>query len=114
MMIYLGMYLRLLGENGLRLMKQLINNKYELGEWSKDFIEVTISALKMKPNATKCSEHCTISLTPHIAKTVARLLHRKIERNIEEHLDQFRFRRGKETRDAIGMLRISKQTLRHR
>jgi hypothetical protein len=38
---------------------------------------------------------------------VARIL-RRIERNVEDVLgeDQFGFRRGKETRDAIGMLRV--------
>jgi hypothetical protein len=61
-----------------------------------DFIEVT-TALKKKPKATKCSDHCTISLIAHTAKTVARILERKIEVNIEEVLgeDQFEFRRGK-------------------
>jgi hypothetical protein len=37
-----------------------------------------------------------------------RILRRRIEKNIEDVLgeDQFGFRRGKGTRDAIGMLRI--------
>jgi hypothetical protein len=51
-----------LGENGLRLMTQLINNVYETGQWLKDFIEVAMFALKKKPKATKCSDHCTVSL----------------------------------------------------
>jgi hypothetical protein len=45
---------------------------------------------------------------------VAKILGRRTERKIEDILgeDQFRFRRGKRTRDAIGMLRIiSKRTL---
>ena len=39
---------------------------------------------------------------------VAGVLRRRIERKIEDILgeDQFGFRRGKVTRDAIGMLRI--------
>jgi hypothetical protein len=52
-------------------------------------------ALMKKQKATKCSEHHTMSLTAHAAKIVVRI-----------------FRRGKGTRDAIGMLRIiSEQTL---
>jgi hypothetical protein len=50
----------------------------------------------------------------HTAKIVARILRRSIERKIEDVLgeDQFGFRRGKGTRDAIGMLRIMlEQTL---
>jgi hypothetical protein len=33
-------------------MTQVINNLYETGEWLKDFIEVTMIALKKKPKAT--------------------------------------------------------------
>ena len=52
----------------------------------------------------------TISLIAHTAK----ILRRRIERKIEDVLgeDQFGFRRGKGTRDAIGMMRIiAEQTL---
>jgi hypothetical protein len=92
----------------LRLKTQLINNIYVTGEWPRDFIEVTMIALKQKPKATKCSDHRTIRIITHAAKIVARTLRRRIERKTEDVLleDQFGFRRGKETRDAIGMLRI--------
>jgi hypothetical protein len=103
-----GDVLKLLEEGGLRLMTQLINSIYVTGEWPRDFIEVTMIALKKKPKATKCSDHHTISLIAHVAKIVARILTRRIERKTEDVLgeDQFGFRRGKGTRDAIGMLRI--------
>jgi hypothetical protein len=103
-----GDVLKLLGEGGLRLMTQMINSMYVTGEWPRDFIEVTMIALKKKPKATKCSDHRTISIIAHAAKIVARILRRRIERRIEDALgeDQFGFRRGKGTRDAIGMLRI--------
>jgi len=55
-----------------------------------------------------------ISFIAHTAKIVTKILRRKIEKKIEDVLeeDQFGFRSGKETRDAIGMLRIiSEQTL---
>jgi hypothetical protein len=71
-------------------------------------------ALKKKPQATKCSDHCTISLIAHTAKIVAKIPRRRIEKRIEDVLGeyQFGFRRGKGTRDAIGMLRIiSERTL---
>ena len=71
-------------------------------------MEVTMTALKKKPQASKCSDHRTISLIAHTAKIVAKILRRRIEKKIEDVLreNQFGFRRGKETRDAIGMLRI--------
>ena len=85
----------------------MINNIYETGEWPKDFTEVAMIALK-KLQATKRSDHRTVSLIAHTAKTVAKILRRRIERKIEDVLgDQFGG-----TRDAIGMLRIiSEQTL---
>ena len=95
-------------------MTKLINTIYETGEWPKDFTEVTMIALKKKPQATKCSNHRTISLISHIAKIVAKILRRRIEKKIEDVLgeDQFAFRRGKGTRNAVGMLRIiSERTL---
>jgi hypothetical protein len=108
-----GDVLKLLGEDGLRLMTQLINSIYVTGEWPRDFMEVTMIALKKKPKATKCSDHRTISLIANAAKIVARILKRRIESKTEDVLgeDQFGFRRGKGTRDAIGMLRINQQTV---
>jgi hypothetical protein len=103
-----GDVLRLLGEGGLKIMTQLNNDIYGTGEWPKDFIEVAMIALKRKPKATKCSYHYTVSLIAHTAKTVARILRRGIGWKVEDVLgeDQFGFRRGKETKDATGILRI--------
>jgi len=100
--------LKLLGDGGLKIMTKLINTIYETGEWPKDLMEVTMIAFKKKPQATKCNDHRTISLIAHTAKIVTKILRRRIEKKTEEVLgeDQFGFRRGKGTRDAIGMLRI--------
>jgi len=98
----------------LKIMTKLINAINENGELPKDFTEVTMIALKKKPQATKCSDHRTINLIAHTAKIVAEILRRRIEKKIEDVLgeDQLGFRRGKGTRDATGMLRImSKRTL---
>jgi len=92
----------------LKIITKLINTIYETGEWPKDFTEVTMIVLKKKPQATKCSDHRTVRLIAHTAKIVAKKLRSRIEKKIEDVLgeDQFGFRRGKETRNAIGMLRI--------
>ena len=91
--------LKLLGDGGLKIMTKLINTIYETGEWPKDFMEVTMIALKKKPQATKCNDHRIISLIAHTAKIVTKILRRRIEKKIEELLgeDQFGFRRGKGT-----------------
>jgi hypothetical protein len=103
-----GDVFKFLGEDGVKLMTQLINSIYVTGEWPRDFIEVTMIALKKKPKATKCGDHRIISLIAHTIKIVARILRRRIERKIEDAIgaDQFGFRRGKGTRNAVVMLRI--------
>jgi hypothetical protein len=106
--------LKLLEDNGLNLMTQLSNNICESGEWPKDFTEVTMVALNKKPKARKCTDHRAISLTAHVVKVVASVIRRRSEKKIEDVLgeDQFGFRKGNGTRDAIGMLRIiSERTL---
>jgi hypothetical protein len=102
-----GDILRLLGEDGLRIMEQLISNIFETGELSKNFTEVPMIALK-KPETTQCSDDCKIGLFAHKAKLVARILRRRTERKIEDIIgeNQFGFRRRKGPRDAIGVLRI--------
>jgi len=60
------------------------------------------------------SDYRTISLIAHTAKIIANILRRRIEKKIEDVLgeDQFGFRRGEGTRNAIGMMRmIAERTL---
>jgi hypothetical protein len=71
MMMLLGDVLKLSGKDGLKIMTKLINTINETGEWPKDFTEVTVIALKKKPQATKCSDHRTISLIAHTVTIVA-------------------------------------------
>jgi len=79
--------LKLLGGIGLRIQTQLMNNIYVTGKWPKDFTEVKIIAI-MKPTATKCSHHHTITLIAHTTKIVARILRRGFERKIEDVLGE--------------------------
>jgi len=63
-----------------------------------------MNALKKKPQATKCSDHCTINCIAHTAKIIAKIFRRIIARKTEAVLgeDQFGFRRGKGTRVQLG------------
>ncbi|KAJ4444695.1 hypothetical protein ANN_06492 [Periplaneta americana] len=58
-------------------------------------------------NTKNCSEFMTISLISHSAKILLRILNRRLYYKMEEQLKevQFDFRKGKGTRDAIGLLR---------
>ena len=64
--------------------------------------------LKEEDTNYKMQDNRTISLISHTTKIIAKKLRRRIERKIEDVLgeDQFGFRRGKGTTDAIGMIRI--------
>jgi hypothetical protein len=83
-----GDVLKLLGEDGLKLMTQLINSMYVTGEWPRDFIEVTMTALKKKPKATKCSDHHTISLITHAVKIVAGYLEEGLKERLRMRLEK--------------------------
>ena len=65
--------LKLLGDDGLKIMTKLISTIYETGEWPKDFMGVIVIAL-MKPQATKFKENHTVSLIAHTAKVVTKIL----------------------------------------
>jgi len=89
-------------------MTQLMNNIYETGEWSMDFIEVTVIASQKNPKAAKWSNHGTVAvrITTHELKVVVRVfISGRVEKEIEDIIvvDQFEFKRGRGTRDAAGM-----------
>ena len=86
-----GDVLKLLGKFGLKIMMKLINTIYETGEWPKDFMEDTMITLKKKPQATKCSDHHTISVIAHTAKIVTKILRRRIEKRIKVVLGEDHF-----------------------
>jgi hypothetical protein len=75
-----GDVLKVMGEFGLKIIRKLINTTYETEEWTKDFTEVTMITLKKKPEATKCSDHRTISLIAHTTKVVSNVLKERLKR----------------------------------
>jgi hypothetical protein len=73
-------------------------------------MEIKMIALNGKPKATKCHDHCIISLIAHAEKITVKIF-RRTEKQTEgvlgEH--QFGFSRGRETINAVGMLRTLSQ-----
>jgi hypothetical protein len=65
---------KLLGEDCLKILTQLIRNICGTGEWSKDFIEVTVIALKKKLKTATCSDPHTISPIAHSPKRAGEVL----------------------------------------
>ena len=94
--------------DGLRIMTQLIINLYESGEWSMHFTGYN-HCLKEAAKSHQSSDHRTISLTAHTAKTAVRILRRRTENKFQNVIgeDQFGFRR----RDATVMLSIHQNEL---
>jgi len=86
-----GDVLKLLGGVGLKIMTKLINTIYENGQWPKDFTEFKMIALMYKPQATKCSDHRTVSLIARRARIVTKILRRKIEKKIEGVVGEVEF-----------------------
>jgi hypothetical protein len=64
---------------------RLFNKIFAIGQRTKDFIEVTMIALKKKPTAAKRNHHRKVSSRVHTAKLVAKmLLKRKLKKCMEE------------------------------
>src|SRR6218665_3341973 len=84
---------------------------YEKGEWPDDFNKSVVVPIERKANATQCGDFRTISLIPHASKIVLKILTRRIRPTAKavELLgkNQFRFRKGRGTGEAIGIMRIS-------
>src|SRR6218665_3004132 len=102
--------LKSLGEKALKELIQLCQDIYRTGEWPEDFLQTILIPLKKKANAVRCEEYRTISLLTHASKVLLRVLTKTLQAKAEADgclgEDQFGFRKGRGTRDAIGALRM--------
>ena len=110
--------LKLLEEKGLDSLIKLCQKIYVTGEWPTDFVQSILIPMKKKANATECGDHRTISLISHAAKIVLKILNKRIQAKVEsiKYLgeDQFGFRKGMGTRDAILVLRVmNERSIQH-
>jgi len=71
-------------------------------------MESVIIPIKKKSGAQECVDFRTISLVSHASKIVLKILTRRLESKAEMFLekDQYGFRKGRGTRDAIAALRV--------
>ena len=95
-----------LGEEKKEILS-LCNKIYNEGEWPEEFMNTVLLPIPKKSNAKKCKEFRTISLISHTAKILLRILNRRLRSKMEE--EQFGFRKGKGTRDAIGLIRTMEE-----
>src|SRR6476469_6368400 len=81
---------------------------YVKGIWPSDFTRVVMIHLQKKMSAVECSDHRTIHLILHASKILLRILTNRIEAKAWDFIgqNQFGFRKGCGTRDAIGVMRM--------
>ena len=82
---------------------------YETGDISNVFkVKNTITVPK-KVGSHKCQNYRTISLTTHASEILTTIIYRIVEQTIESSLDkdQFGFRKGRGTREALFSLRLT-------
>jgi hypothetical protein len=110
--------IKCLGEKAKEELVKLCQEIYTTGEWPSDFVEMIMIPLQKKPNATECSDHRTISLIVHASKILLKILTKRLEGKVEAIQfigdDQFGFRKGRGTREAIAVLRtLGERSLQH-
>lgn len=100
--------LKALDEDMKQLLFEIIKDIYTSGDIPEDFKESKIVLLPKKQKSKKCEDFRTLSLLSHASKILTTIIKRRIEKNIDENLncDQFGFRNGRGTREAILALRI--------
>ncbi len=86
---------------------ELLNEVYETGDMPEDFIKSIFIAIPKKPNSTECKDHRTIALIAHTAKLLLKMITARIKTKLEDVIavEQFGFRKGVGTREAIFALR---------
>ena len=90
------------------LIADLCSDIYNSGIWPENLLNSIMIPLEKKINTSKCEQHRTVSLIMHAATIMLKILTRRIEGKAEEFLgeDQFGFRRGRGSREAIAVMRV--------
>jgi hypothetical protein len=97
-----------LGDKAKAEMNELCKDMYETGKLPKDFTRTILIPLQKKANATECGDFRTISLIAHASKVMLKVVTKRIEAKAKKFIgrNQFGFRKGCGTREAIGVLRM--------
>src|SRR6476469_8438853 len=99
---------KILIAKGTKELVELCKEMYVKVIWPSDFTRVVMIPLQNKMNAIECSDHRTISLISHASKILLKILTNRIEAKARDFIgrNQFGFRKGCGTRDAIGVMRM--------
>ena len=110
--------LRNLGEKAMNEVVQLCQDIYNTGEWPEDFRQTIVIPIQKKRNAINCEDHRTISLLTHASKILLRIITKRLQTKAETDKclgeEQYGFRKGRGTRDAVAALRvIAERSIQH-
>ncbi|KAI5728729.1 hypothetical protein M8J77_020289 [Diaphorina citri] len=97
-----------LDEETKDLLYLIIREIYDEGHIPNDFKESRMVMLPKKANSKRCEDFRTLSILSHTSKILTNIIKKRIEKKIDINLDhdQFGFRNGKGTREAILALRL--------
>ena len=100
--------LKALDPETIKYLLHLCASIYTEGVWPQDFLVSIIVPLLKKPNAQRCEDHRTISLISHASKILLRVINNRLKTATETYIgrDQFGFRNGMGTREAIAVMRL--------
>jgi exonuclease III len=103
-------------DEGKKALVDVCREIYETGLWPKEFLETLLIPIEKKAGASKCEDFRTISLISHAAKVLLRVVSRRLQGRLDMYLgeEQFGFRKGRGTRDAIGLMRVIGERLTER
>ena len=95
------------GDIAITKILKLANRIYECGEIPEMMKESEFIVIPKKEGATDCEKHRTICIMSQVAKMVLKVIGQRLKAKVEEFVDeeQYGFRKGKGTREAIQVLR---------
>jgi len=100
--------IQVLGENDRSAITQLCRSMYKEGKWLDDFLKGVMIPTEKKKYTIKCEEYRKISLISHVSKVMLKILMKRLLAKAEPYIneDQFGFRKGKGTREAIAVMKV--------
>lgn len=103
--------LKLIEEDQIRPMVELINTIYKTGVIPNEWLLSTFITIPKKKSAKHCSDYRTISLMAHTLKILLKVIHNRIYRKLDADVGdtQFGFRKGLGTREALFALNVLSQ-----
>jgi len=95
--------IKLLGDEGIRIIHDICNKVWQTGQWPKDWAKSAVIPIHKKGSTRKCQNYRTISLISHASKVLFRVIDRRLQQYLSHQIppEQAGFVKGRGTRDQI-------------